>query len=528
LAKWAINGRRDARVLDPTAGEGVFLEAAARRLRDLGSPIGHLDKQVVGVDLHAGSLAATSRLLEAEGLDARLITADFFSLSAPDDLFSTVGAFDAVIGNPPFVRYQQHIGEVRRLSARAALRQGVRLSGLASSWAALVVHAGAFLKPDGRLAMVLPAELLTVQYAEPVRRWLKEKFEAVRLVRFETLQFPDALENVVLVLANGFGGTDGFTLYNVYDAAGLEAAGFNELPYTPSDDGKWTDILLPAHQRQLFKRLVKERAVPLGHYGAAELGSVTGANSFFALTESTRLEFKLAENQVARISPPGTKHLRGLTFTSADWEALRRGDEAVWMLRPPADDRTKALRRYLAVGLENGVDLAYKCTVRTPWWRPPLVSAPDLFFTYMSHRYPRLIANKARVSFLNSMHGVRLRPTAPRCSREALPLLVLNSLTMVGAEIYGRSYGGGILKMEPSEATSLPMPSPADLEAAWALLKGDRDSLDRDLRSGVWTPVVARVDDVLLRQVMKLPIAEADELRDAALFLRSSRMSRAN
>ena len=40
----------------------------------------------------------------------------------------------------------------------AALRQGVRLSGLSSSWASGLVHASGFLKPEGRLAMVLPAE----------------------------------------------------------------------------------------------------------------------------------------------------------------------------------------------------------------------------------------------------------------------------------------------------------------------------------------------------------------------------------
>src|SRR5207249_10417918 len=122
-----------------------------------------------------------------------------------------IPAVDAVIGNPPFVRYQQHVGEVRKASARAALHQGVRLSGLASSWAALAVHAGAFLKPDGRLAMVLPAELLTVAYAEPVRRWLRQRFGAVRIVLFERLQFHDALENVVLLMAEGTGGCDQFT-----------------------------------------------------------------------------------------------------------------------------------------------------------------------------------------------------------------------------------------------------------------------------------------------------------------------------
>jgi L-serine dehydratase len=48
---------------------------------------------------------------------------------------------DAVVGNPPFIRYQDHRGDARKRSAAAALAQGVRLSGLASSWAALLVHA---------------------------------------------------------------------------------------------------------------------------------------------------------------------------------------------------------------------------------------------------------------------------------------------------------------------------------------------------------------------------------------------------
>lgn len=527
LAWWAVAKDPAAKILDPTCGEAVFLLAAGRELRKHGATPADLRRQVFGVDIHKQSLSESMALLKAEGLDARLLTHDFFDLAPPSQLGCVLPEVDAVIGNPPFVRYQEHTGRSRKRSAAAALAQGVRLSGLASSWAALLTHACAFLKPEGRLAMVLPAELLTVHYAEPIRLWLRQRFEAVHLVLFERLQFADALEQVVLIVAQGSGGCDALSLYSVRDASELrELRPFDHFDVAPAREGKWTDMLLSTRHRQLFKQVAAEGFVALSDYGAPELGAVTGANAYFTLPESTRGKYAFTDEQLIPISPPGTRHLRGLSFTAKDWTALLQADEPVWLLQPNDGELTGGLKRYLAMGRQMGIHQAYKCRNRNPWWRPPVVPAPDLFFTYMSHRYPRLITNSAGVSFLNSMHGVRLRSTVPAIARSALPLLAINSVTMLGAEVFGRSYGGGILKMEPREAATLPVPSQRALADAWSLLKPERVSLDRQLRNGGWETVVKRVDEVLLRGVLGLSDEQAREMHEAARLLRERRLGR--
>lgn len=514
--------------MDPSCGDGVFLLAAARRLRELGRTPSDLEGQVYGVDLHSASLGEAAKLLDEESLDANLIASDFFALPTPDTLDAPVPYLDAVLGNPPFIRYQEHMGSSRRLSAEAALRQGVRLNGLASSWAASLVHAAGFLKPAGRLAMVLPAELLTVGYAEIIRTWLRSRFERVNLVIFERLQFQDALADVVLLLAEGSGGCDSFSLWHVETAEDLaKIRPYMQLNVTPPDSGKWTDILVPKAALGLYKKTLAESFTTLSEFGTSELGAVTGANKFFAISEKTRLEFGLTEKQLVPLSPPGTRHLKSASFTRSQWNDLRDAGEPVWLFRPDADDDTDARRRYTDYGESLAIDQGYKCQIRTPWWRPPMPRVPDLFFTYMSHNYPRLIANSAKVGFLNSMHGVRLHESAPKISLSALPYMCLNSVTMLGAEINGRSYGGGILKMEPREAAVLPLPSAAVMTKAWEALEPQRRALDTQLRNGQWTEVAKRVDEAVLGVGAGLSSGEIALLLAAARQRRERRLRRA-
>ncbi|MDQ3587551.1 MAG: SAM-dependent methyltransferase [Actinomycetota bacterium] len=527
LAEWAVAGRPDANVLDPTCGESVFLLAAASQLAQAGASPAAMLSQLHGVDFHGSSLRESQRLLGDNGFGATLVEGDFFAEPTPSQLGAQLPWMDAVIGNPPFVRYHAHRGETRKRSAAAALAQGVRLSGLASSWASLLVHATGFLKPSGRVAMVVPAELLTVGYAEPVRRWLLSRFEAVHLVFFERLQFADAEEQVVLLVAWGSGGCEAFTLHQVSDAEDLSTLHvFNATSVTPSE-GKWTDLLLPYERRRLFRRVVSEHFAPLASFGSPELGTVTGANRFFAMSEPTRDQYGIDARHLTRIVPPGAKHLRGSTFTRGNWEQLRLKGHRVWLLDPkPTARLVGGLGRYVKEGERLGVPEAYKCSVRTPWWKPPSVPPPDLFFTYMSHHAPRVVANTADVSFVNSLHGLKLGEGTPPYVTEALPLLAYNSVTMLGAELFGRSYGGGILKMEPREAGQLPVPGADALATAWEQLQPDRAKLDELVRASDWRSLSAAVDEALLARTLGLPRHEILALSASAARYRQRRTRR--
>ncbi len=519
IVKWAIRDAGDD-VLEPSCGEAAFLVEAGARLAQLQNEAGTRGGWLHGVEVHEESAKAALALLRTAGYDADIEVADFFTVEPKP-------RYDAVVGNPPYVRYQDFAGEPRARSRAAALRAGVPLTGLASSWAAFTVHATLFLKPEGRLGLVLPAELLTVNYAAEVRRYLMERFARVRLVLFTQRVFPGVLEEVVLLLADGIGPTDHCELHQVRELSELRTAGGIARHWKPlRPEGKWTPSLLPPMALETYTELVAHDSfTTLETWGDTTLGMVTGNNRYFAMSPARVAELGLSPTDTIAISPPGSSHLRGMTFSEAAWKELGAADRATLLFRPSGEPSLTAAS-YIEAGEAVGVHKAYKCRVRTPWWQVPLVEPADVLLTYMNADTPRLCANKARVHHLNSVHGLYFKPGMVRTGMDLLPLGALNSMTLLGAETVGRAYGGGMLKLEPREADQLPVPTKSVLEEAQKALSMLRPQMARALRSGRLLEAVRLVDDVLLVGHLGFSRAKVESLREAHAELTSRRVAR--
>jgi adenine-specific DNA-methyltransferase len=510
IVEWAIRDPAAA-ILEPSTGEAAFLTAAVARLIALGNaqPVVH------GVEIHEPSAAAARMNVSAAGGRADITVQDFFLVEAKP-------RFDAIIGNPPFIRYQDWTGEQRDRARFAALQQGVALTGLASSWAAFIAHSAGFLKPGGRLGMVLPAELLSVNYAASIRRFLLENFAYVELVVFDEQVFQDAEADIVLVKAEGWKQAPAThaSLRQTRNASTLNslAVGTTWAPLLTTD--RWSPLTLSDSTADTITKLAASGDFgPLSIYGDVSLGAVTGANRYFALSPARVHEMSIPRRDLVRISPPGSTHLRGLALTDSAMTRLGQRHEATWLLYP-SDHAADSTLRYLEFGHATGVDAAYKCRVRKDWWRVPVLAAPDLFLTYMNADTARLTTNSAGVRHLNSVHGVYFSSELRDLGRSLLPLASLNSMTLLSAERVGRSYGGGILKIEPREADKWWMPSPQLVESQRFELAKVKARVQRLLQAKQLLRAVETVDAVLLDGLVSSAELEALRADRAALAAR--------
>lgn len=531
LTDWAIRSPSDI-VLEPSCGDAEFLLAAHARLEEVAAGAGLAPESVHGTlraaELHEPSARAATQRLAALGRSLDVSVGDFFAMTPTGDV-------TAVLGNPPYVRYHAHAGADRVASRAAALRAGVALSGLASVWAAFTVHAAQFLAPGGRLALVLPAELLSTNYAAPVRAYLLEAFAEVGLVVFDERVFPGVQEEVVLLMADGFGAGPAphLILRQVSQLADLVTGAAPErrdttwAPRHPA--AKWTPSLMPPRALDAFGEIVAgPRWSRLGEWGRIHLGAVTGNNGYFTMTGDQAAARGLTADELVRVSPPGSAHLRGLRLTSASLATLDAGGRPTWLFRP-GDTPTEGAQRYLAEGEARGVPSAYKCRARSPWWQVPLLAPPDLFLTYMNADTPRLCANDAGAHHLNSVHGVYVEKHLRGRAAGLLPLASINSLTLVAAETVGRACGGGMLKIEPGEARDLPVPSPAVIAEHAAELSALSAHVEREhvaLRGESLLSVAERVDAILFSGETGGTPSQLDALRAAHRALTGRRRTR--
>jgi hypothetical protein len=137
---------------------------------------------------------------------------------------------------------------------------------------------------------------------------------------------------------------------------------------------------------------------------------------------------------------------------------------------------------------------------------------------------PRLTTNAARVRHLNSVHGVYLKDEHRELGLELLPLASLNSVSLLSAELVGRSYGGGVLKIEPREADSWSLPSKEMVIRNKVSLRDVKVTVGRLLAKGDLQSAVQIVDEVMLADAMSN--ANLKVIRAARQAMSSRRITR--
>jgi adenine-specific DNA methylase len=473
LAAWAVRRSHD-RVLEPSCGDGAFVAALAARFSALG--VQSLSTQLIGIEREAEE-ARKSRSL-APTADIRSL--DFFDLDPHG-----VEPVDAVVGNPPYIRYHGFTGTDRAKALARASSQGVALTNLASSWAHFVIHASAFLRTNGRLALVLPAELLHTDYGAPVREFLMRRFSSVIVVAFDRMVFADAQVDAVLLLASQ-DDDHGIRVIRISDAHALASI---DLSPTSDEirgtDARWSGAVDLDAGRAYKAALARHAHVRLGEVASVDIGFVSGANDYFVLSRKRADELGLPE---AALVPTVRR--------PSDVPGLATRDGEVQLLFRVSDETPldHAVRAYLAHGESIGIPQRYKPRSRKQWYSVPLPTKPaQAFIPYMAHHGPRLIVNRHGARSSNLLHGIALGPSAP--SPDALAVAMASSLTLLSAEIEGRAYGGGVLKLETREAERLAVPNPS--LAIEHQLEGAHAEADDLIRAGHIKEAARLADGIL-------------------------------
>ncbi len=505
------------------------MQSACNRIRHLG---GLPATQVYGTELDSRTHSLTSQhLFEESALPVEnLLQSDFFDL-----LPERLGLMDAVVGNPPFIRYQRFTGGSRNKALVCARREGVALSSLSSSWAPFLVHSISMLRKGGRLAMVLPVEIGHASYALPLLDCLSRSFAKATFLTFRRKLFPDLSEDTLLLLAEGKAlGPAAFFWRDLADAGALAAlqdrsngsvSGVRRLNTRAIAQGteRISECFIPRKALALYRHLAEDAGTrSLGEVADAGIGYVTGANEFFHLSADAVKEWGIPARYLRRAVKRG-RAFTGLRFTQADWRrALVAGDAGYLLLVDSSRQLPDSLLAYLKRGERLGVPTAFKCRVRSPWYRVPHVYLPDAFLTYMSGFTPRLVANDAAVVAPNNLHILRLKPECG-LRGDGLATLWQTSLTRLSAEIEGHALGGGMLKLEPTEAQSVVL---ALATGGNGRLLQVTEELDLLVRNGHQQEAQKRADAEILKKGLGVSEADCRLLRAAANGLRMRRYSR--
>ena len=443
------------KVLEPSMGTGSFVSALfAVMKKRIGSATGYeLDQ-----DFYQASVDLWN------GWPVKPICGDFTKVEP-------LNCYDLVIANPPYSRHHTFgIEEKRRLQSLTKQCTGISVSGLAGLYCYFMLLSIKWMKPGAVGVWLIPSEWMSVNYGSAIREFLTGKVTLLRVHKFEAsdVRFSDALVSSCVVWFRNeppSGARAEFTYGNnlskperIERYAPTDLSGLNKWP--PSGKmktGEWK----------------------IGDFFSIRRGVVTGDNDFFVLEEDRARDLKIPSRYLKPILP-SPRNVK-VDHVVADDDGLPTNVSRRFLLDCSGSNLAslpETVRDYLSSG-EGTIAKKNLCASRNVWYEQEQRRPTPFLCSYMgrgaSDKSPvRFILNDTKAIVSNSF--LMLYPRRQlmgmlsknrECAQEIWNLLVAIPPQEILAA--GRSYGGGLQKIEPRELSNVP----CDSIYAWMSARGE-------------------------------------------------------
>jgi adenine-specific DNA methylase len=277
-------------------------------------------------------------------------------------------------------------------------------------------------------------------------------------------------------------------------------------------EGKWTAAFLSEAEYALLQNIKRKQCIKqFSDIASADVGIVTGANDFFLVNQEVVQKYDLQEFSYPMFGR--SEHCPGILYSSSvHKENCRNGlpSSFLW-IKKEKTELSKKQREYVDMGEFQTLNTRYKCRIREPWYTVPSVYTTKIGMLKRSHDMPRLILNQANALTTDTAYRI----VANYIDNELFVFAFINSLTALSAEIEGRSYGGGVLELVPSEINKLLIPVPE-------IKRFDIKKLDGMIRSSSPDQYLRTQDKIILGSI-GLTENEQETFYNAWLKLRNRR-----
>ena len=506
------------RILEPSCGDGVFIDSLAT------SNMLERAESVTSVEIDS---TEAKKVFEQYGShpNVHILCEDFFDFYVRSHENEE---YDLILGNPPYIRYQYLTEKQRELQSMILKANEMKSNKLINSWVCFLVACIQMLSDNGRIAFVIPAEILQVAYAEDLRLFLSNQLARITLITFEKLVFPEIEQEVIVFIGEKGGDEKGIRIIEMNNLDGfktldLESNGYQKLQHARE---KWTKYFVSQEETMLIQSLRKDmRFAPFKDFGIINIGITTGNNDYFSITHEVERLYNLDTVTLPLIGR--SSHAHGINFTTNDWETnVESGKKAMLLSFPdaPFDEYPREHQEYIELGERENQNDGYKCGIRNRWYIVPSIWVPDAFFLRRNNLYPKFVLNRCGAVSTDTMHRMKFNEGV---NADNLLLAYYNSVSFAFTEICGRSYGGGVLEILPGEMGNILIPiiREIDTELRDNLLR----QIDAIIRNGEDIELALDlVDEVLLVGVLGIEREICRQCRNIWRKLQGRRLKRSS